>query len=220
MSSLNILNKSHLFQGLDENSLHLIFERCGSISHCSKETYLFHEGDIGEYFYILLKGKVQISRSSADGSLVVLKTILPFESFAEVILFENNKYPSTAFTLEDCSLFKINKFSFIQILFNEKIALSFIANLMRKLRYLTQKIELLNNADVSERFFHFLESHYEKKENITIQESKKEIAYSIGTIPETLSRTLLKLKTKGIIISWKKNQLILKQGFWEERSHN
>jgi CRP-like cAMP-binding protein len=44
--------------------------------------------------------------------------------------------------------------------------------------------------------------------------TKKEIAGAIGTIPETFSRLLKRLRSKNIL-EWEKNELVLAKGFWD-----
>jgi CRP-like cAMP-binding protein len=46
--------------------------------------------------------------------------------------------------------------------------------------------------------------------------SKKQVAAAIGTIPETFSRLLLRLKEEGIG-SWEGERLSLAPGFWKRR---
>ena len=67
---------------------------------------------------------------------------------------------------------------------------------------------------MEDRFFRFLISTYGKKDEYDILIPKKDIASAIGTIPETFSRLILRLTKMGII-AWKKNRLIMKDGFWE-----
>jgi hypothetical protein len=47
---------------------------------------------------------------------------------------------------------------------------------------------------------------------------QKNIAASIGTIPETLSRLISRLE-EGVI-SWKGKLLTVKKGFWEDNDHD
>ncbi len=215
MNKLEAMRQSPLFHFLNDKDLTHILEKSGGTMTYKMGKQLFFEGDTAQYFYIVLSGRVRISRLSAEGKIVVLKDMLPGDSFAEVILFEENFYPATATAEEESTVLEINKIFFRKLLKNEKLNQAFIANLLKKVRFLARKVELFNNAEVPDRFYHFIESYYGKKENIEIKESKKEIAEIIGTIPETFSRMLSKLKKNKDILSWKKNTLILKKGFWD-----
>jgi CRP/FNR family transcriptional regulator len=71
--------------------------------------------------------------------------------------------------------------------------------LMRKQRYLTEKIRYLTMHDVDDRFFQFLHEHYGDSSKINLNFSKKDIASAIGTTPETFSRLLNRLTVEGRI---------------------
>lgn len=209
------LQKSHLFHFMKEKDLRNIIEASGSHAEYKTGESLFFEGEDGNYFFIIISGKVRISRMSEEGKVTVLKVMQSGDSFAEVILFGENKYPATAKALKNTSVLRIEKKSFKKLLRNSEISEAFIFNLIKKLKFLVTKVELFSNAEVSDRFYHFIEAYYGRSEVINLSESKKEIAEEIGTVPETFSRMINKLKKNGIILSWSKNQLILKKGFWQ-----
>ncbi|MBA7578249.1 hypothetical protein ES708_20111 [subsurface metagenome] len=86
--------------------------------------------------------------------------------------------------------------------------------LMRKQRYLADRILFLTGHDVEERFFYFLEEQYGRKGEYRILMSKKDIAAAIGTIPETFSRLLLRLKQEQKL-RWEGENLYLAKDFWK-----
>ena len=215
MDVIQLMGKSQLFHFLDEKILNDIIESSATTVKYSSGTELFLEGEKARSFFLVLSGKIRISRFSPTGKEVILKNMLPGDSFAEVVIFEQDLYPATATAQEDSTILKINSKSFRNLLNDSRISKPFISNLFKKIRFLTRKIELLNTAEVSDRFYHFIETYYGKSEIVTFKESKKEIAALIGTIPETFSRMIKKLKQDKTILSWDKNQLNLKKDFWE-----
>jgi CRP/FNR family transcriptional regulator len=84
----------------------------------------------------------------------------------------------------------------------------FVGNLFKKMRHLADRVAFLNAYDVEERFFLFINEHYGLKSVVKIDLSKAEIAEAIGTLPETLSRLLSRLKSRGII-EWDKEEMKL-----------
>jgi CRP/FNR family transcriptional regulator len=82
----------------------------------------------------------------------------------------------------------------------------FVGNLFKKLRNLTDRVAFLNAYDVEERFFLFIEEHYGLKPEVQVDLSKAELAEAIGTIPETISRMIARLKTRGVV-NWERNEL-------------
>ena len=178
---------------------------------------LFHEGSVGSTFYLLVEGAVKLFKSSFKGQEITVKLVRPDEIFAEVILFENDRYPVSAITVRKSRLLVMYRSSIQRLLDNREFRSEFIAALMRKQRYLARRILYLTAHDVEERFFMFLGEHYGKHDRYRMTLSKKDIAAAIGTIPETLSRLILRLKKRGLI-GWEGKILTLREGFWEEES--
>jgi CRP-like cAMP-binding protein len=91
-------------------------------------------------------------------------------------------------------------------------------NLIKKLRYLTRQIRYLSIADIEERFFIFLEDIHGRQEKIHCTVSKKDIAASIGTTPESLSRLLARLKARGVC-TWEGEYINIDPAVWKNRTH-
>jgi CRP-like cAMP-binding protein len=73
--------------------------------------------------------------------------------------------------------------------------------LMRKQRYLAERIVQQQAHDVESRLLWFLKEQFGTQKTVTLSISKKDIAGAIGTTPETLSRLILKLK-KRKLLTW------------------
>jgi CRP/FNR family transcriptional regulator len=104
------------------------------------------------------------------------------------------------------TVFAVNRAVFNDLLSNESFRKKFIINLMQKQRYLAERIMYMMSYDVEERFFRFLLDRYGRFEEIRIDLPKKDIAAAIGTIPETFSRLIARLKNHGAI-EWEGNRL-------------
>lgn len=217
MDITKALRKSDLFHFMEDRDLQIIIEKSGGVKRYEAGECLFIEDTPANCFFVLIEGKIRISRLSKEGKETILKNMLPGDSFAEIILFEQSKYPATATSLENSTVLRIDKKTFKKLLDNPQNSNAFIVNLIKKMRFLARKVELLNNAKVSDRFYHFIETDYGQNEVIEIKESKKEIAEVIGTVPETFSRMISSLKKNKTIISWNRKRLILKKGFWKNQ---
>ena len=199
MEKKEILRQTSLFANISAHSTNALSDICIPKT-LNKKEILFLEGDKGYSLYILVSGNIQLYKPSPDGKEVVIKIIKPGEIFAEVILFEENRYPVSAVALQKSTVYMIPKHQFICLLESESFRNDFIAALMSKMRFLTGQIKYLTNHDVEERFFLFLKEHYGEKWKIKISLSKKDIAAAIGTTPETLSRLLLRLRKENKLI--------------------
>jgi len=177
--------------------------------------YLFHEGQKADAVYVLFSGSIQLVKSDAGGRDVVIRTVKPGEIFAEAILFERDNYPVSAVALKKSTLIRLGRSEFFDLLDDRGFRNGFLASLMGRLRYLTDRIFRLSVYDVEIRFFLFLAEQYGKKEEYILPMSKKDFAAAIGTIPETLSRLVLRMKKQGKM-TWKGTTIRMKKGFWEK----
>ena len=205
----DILAKTPLFQSLSAEHREEVADICIP-RHLKKKDILFLEGDKGSALYLCLKGSIQLYKSSDDGQEVVIRMIKPGELFAEAILFEQDRYPVSATALEDSLVAMISKIQFDCLLENSHFRKDFIANLMSKLRFLTQQIQTLTSQDVETRLFGFLKEHFGQAETIKTNLSKKDVAAAIGTTPETLSRLLKKIEAENKL-TWEGKTIHIRQ---------
>ena len=208
-----LLKKADFFNGISDGSIRSLAAICIP-KRVEKRKFIFLEGDEGHSLYILAQGGVQLYKTAADGREIVIKTVKPGEIFGEVVLFEENEYPVSAVSLEKSLLLRLPKQQIDCLLISDSFRRDFIGMLMRKQRYLADRILYLTGHDVEERFFYFLEEQYGRKGEYRIPMSKKDIAAAIGTIPETFSRLLLRLKQEQKL-RWEGEKLHLAENFWE-----
>jgi CRP-like cAMP-binding protein len=208
-----LLKESDFFSGISERSIRSLATICIP-KRVNKRELIFLEGEEGNSIYILAEGGVQLYKTAADGREIVINTIRAGEIFGEVVLFEQNEYPVSAVALENSLVFRLSRQQIDCLLVVDSFRRDFIGMLMRKQRYLTDRILYLTGHDVEERFFFFLQEQFGRRQEYRIPLSKKDIAAAIGTIPETLSRLLLRLRGEKKI-RWEGDNLSLAEGFWE-----
>jgi CRP-like cAMP-binding protein len=212
---LRLLQASEFFRGISPKSLRALAAACIP-KRLTKRQVLFLEGQDGDSMYILAEGSVQLFKTSEDGREVVIRTLKPGEIFGEVVLFEQGRYPVGAVALQAGLVLRLTRLQVDCLLVDEEFRRDFVAMLMRKQRYLAERILYLSTRDVEERFFDFLEEQFGRHDHYQIALSKKDVAAAIGTIPETFSRLLLRLKQQGTA-SWEGETLSLNNGFWRRR---
>jgi CRP-like cAMP-binding protein len=205
MQTHRFLAESTFFKELTEPSRRAL----AAIAECRefrKRQTLFREGQPGDALYILRCGHIQLHKAAPDGSEVVIKTVQPNEVFGEVILFEQDRYPVTAVALTEGEVVRLPRRDIHHLLANMDFRNDFLAMLMRKQRYLTDRIVQLTSHDAEARLLHFLREHFGGSRVVEVTMSKKDIAASIGTTPETLSRVLQTLRRRGVL-TWKGRSL-------------
>lgn len=198
MEIRDLIRNSDLFRGMNDELLDRLVSR-GRVIQFPHGELLFTEGQEGTAFFLMIEGDVRLFKTSPDGQEISLKLVTAGEIFAEVILFEISTYPVSAEALSRGRAFSIEREFFLGLLDEKKFRNEFIANLMQKQRYLAERILYLTSYDVEERFFRFLIKRYGQGGRYTVDMAKKDIASAIGTIPETFSRMIQRLKTAGVL---------------------
>ena len=204
-----ILHSLPLFEHLSTRWIDQVASIC--LQHQSpKKEILFLEGDKGYSLYILVQGAVQLYKTTPHGKEVVIKTVKPGEMFAEVVLFAENRYPVSAVTLTESTIYMLPTHQFSCLLENSDFRRDFIVNLLDKMKFLANQIKYLTQYDVEDRLFLFFREQYTGETIIKTTLSKKDVAAAISTSPETLSRVLLRLKKEGKLI-WEGNTVTLEK---------
>ena len=213
MNADELLSQTELFQDMPD-ALRKKIAAKGKMRSYKKNDTIFSQSEEGSTFYVLSRGFVKLLKFSPDGKEVMVRMVKPTETFAEVILFEDKEYPVTAVTGEDSELFELHKSAFRELLADEQFRNGFFAILMQRMRYLAERIVYVSAYDVEERFFRFLIERYGKKNIYTITMPKKDIASAMGTIPETFSRLMMRLKQRSII-TWEGDTLTVIKEYWD-----
>ncbi|MBN1781854.1 Crp/Fnr family transcriptional regulator [bacterium] len=208
MEIFSLIGQSDFFRSLNEAHRKQLAAICLSRT-LKKREILFLEGDRGSALYLCARGAVQLYKQAQDGQEIVIKVVRPGELFAEAILFEKDRYPVSAVALENSLVYMLPRMQFDCLLEDRDFRRDFMANIMGKLRYLTEQVQALTAFDVETRLFRFLDNQYEGKKTFKITLSKKDVAAAIGTTPETLSRLLLRLKEEGKM-EWKAKEVRIK----------
>jgi len=164
---------------------------------------IFSEGDPGTGFYVVVDGRVKIYKLSMDGKEQTLHLWGTGEPFGEVALFTGQNFPAYAEAMEKTRVFYIPRQAFADLIReNPSLALNMLATLSMRLHRFANLIEDLSLKEVSGRLAaYFIElSRKQGDENsITLDLAKGQLASLLGTIPETLSRTLTKMIGQGLI---------------------
>ncbi|HKZ16046.1 MAG TPA: Crp/Fnr family transcriptional regulator [Geobacteraceae bacterium] len=206
MEYIKILKKSLLFSGLDEENLGEVAAIATKRTFSRGES-LFTEGEKANGFYLLASGSVKMCKISADGKEKVLHFVYPSETFAEAAFFGDGAYPAEARALEKGEALFFPKEAFMGLLErNPRFSLNLIVSLSLLLRRFARQIEELSFAEVPSRLATYLlelaakkSTTFQGKTYLDLEMKKGELASHIGTVSETLSRTLKKLKDEGII---------------------
>jgi CRP-like cAMP-binding protein len=221
--SIDLLRRCPLFAGLQEKDLQKI-KAIALPRRFRKREVLFSDGEEAKGFYAILSGKVKLYKISPEGKEQILHMVSAPDAFAEAALFLEGTYPAFAEALSDSQLLFFPKRNFIQLIEkNPQLSINMIVSLSQYLKRFASLIEGLSLREVSSRIAKYLidlslKSLKEGKSprEIELDLSKTQLASKLGTISATLSRTLAKMKAKGVIDVEKNRILILNRGLLEE----
>jgi CRP-like cAMP-binding protein len=206
-----------IFKGLDDATL----AKLVSISvknNCRNGEIVFYEKDEPKYMYLLVSGGIRVYKTTPKGQEIVLHDMYAPSLVGEMANFENMPFPATAKAIMDSEVIKIDfeKFS-SDVLSDKAAALLIIKSLSGKLKWLEGFIdkEFTKTAEAKVAML-IVESP-----EIFKLTKHNNVAKILNITPETLSRTLTKLKNDEIIsIDGKKicviNELALKKIYENE----
>jgi len=201
MEALNCIKKSLLFAGLDSNELQSLSDTI-AIKRLKKGEILFFDGDIASGFYAVFEGRIRVYKSNPDGKEYTIHIIKPGQIFGEVAIFDGKYFPANSMAISDSVVGFFPKDRFLGLIKQHpNISLKIIGSLARFLREYNQMVEDLALKEVPARIARYLLDQTEKnnKNVINLETSKTELAVKLGTISETLSRNLRKMKDSGIL---------------------
>jgi len=221
--STDLLRQCPLFAGLKEEDLKKI-RAIATPRQVEKRKVIFSDGEEAKGFYVILSGKVKLYKISPEGKEQILHVVSAPEAFAEAALFLEGSYPAFAEALSNCQLLFFPKRDFTQLIEkNPQLSINMIVTLSHHLRRFASLIEELSLKEVSSRIAKYLidlslklSEEGKNPKEVELDLSKTQLASKLGTISETLSRTLAKMKTKGIIDVRKNRILILNREILEE----
>lgn len=147
------LARVELFSGLKPAALDLIAKVAVEESHATG-TKIFQHGDAGDKLYLILEGKVRISRDVPGMGEEALAVLGPGQIFGEMALLDESSRSADARVHERCRVLAIPKDGFDDLLFLHKdLAYEVLWNVVRllaaRLRETNDKLTFLT---VSSRF--------------------------------------------------------------------
>ncbi|PDP88469.1 Crp/Fnr family transcriptional regulator [Glycomyces fuscus] len=98
-----VLRKAPLFEALDEEDTAALRSSVNEVRLGRGQT-LFNEGDEGDRLYVILSGKVKLTRTAVDGRENLLGVLGPSEMFGELSLFDPRPRTASAVAVTDSVL--------------------------------------------------------------------------------------------------------------------
>src|SRR5262245_30081959 len=117
----DFIRRVPLFAALSDDEFRSI-EAVFQLKAYPKNHVIFLEEETGNYMYVVLAGKVKVTKSNAAGKETLLVIHQPGDFFGEMALLDGKTAPATVAAMEDCKIVSISKADFQRHLMrNEKI---------------------------------------------------------------------------------------------------
>ena len=203
---LNTIIKTRLFDNIDKKEISNILNNFKSQKKLyEKGNIIIDMGDKVEAIYLILNGKIEISKEYDDTRKNIVNILESGEIFAEAMALSTNKISQiTAISLSKSEILKINiKYIFDNNL--EKNKNIFIENLLKiisdKNKFLSMKNDILSQKSLRSKIILYLEymSNMQKSEKINIPYSRDKLAEFISADRSALSRELNRLAKEKMI---------------------
>lgn len=200
------LRKAPMFADIGNEALQALAAGCQTKS-VPKGTFLFHEGEPADGFYVVHSGAINVHRVTEDGREQVIRVFYPGESFGEVILVGDQSYPASAKAAQNSRVILIpTGFFRNQIHQNPDFALRILASMSLHLRFLIETVEGLKFRQAESRVVQWLLRQLDDAQlahvpnpTFTLPLAKHLLASQLGITSETLSRVFARLRALELI---------------------
>ncbi len=185
---------------LDMNTIFSEILEFGLRTHYRHGKYLFYRGDIGNDFYIIECGGVELSIYDMDGKKMILADLKEGDFFGHIEIFTNSIRSTNAYVSPGTRLISFTANTLREFLYthNDK-AIQIVASLCSVIDQGIEKIEdaLVLNAyqKVSKKLYELSQAN--NSNNILVNQRK--VSEFLALSERTTNISLQKLKNKGAI---------------------
>lgn len=207
MSSLSdFLSYVPIFSELPIETIDKVAQ-AGSKKSYKKDSVILMEEEAGSALFVIISGKVKISRTSNDGREVILSILNESDFFGEMAILDGLSRSATVVAIEESELFIVQRNDFLDMLKQfPEIGISLLTELTGRLRIADMKIKALSLKDaegkVATVILQLADDMGKIKQGIVEIEKlplQQDLANMAGTSRETISRTLHTFAKKGLV---------------------
>ena len=178
---------------------------------------LYDEGDIDDQLYVVIEGKVKLTRTSSDGREVLVRVQGPGDMFGELAMFDPTYRTSNASAVTDARLAAIAHDDLRAVLADRPaIALLLLKELAQRLRIITDANTNLIFTDVPGRVAKALlelsdKFGTEQEDGMLVSHdlTQEELAQLVGASRETVNKALADFAARGWIQLSAKSVLLI-----------
>lgn len=204
--NIEFLRYVPIFSELDDSTLEQI-SKLGLRKNYTKDSVVLFEQETGSALFVIINGKVKVSRVSDDGKEVILTILGDSDFFGEMAILDGLTRSANVTAMEDSELFIIQRSDFLDLLHSHpEVSIALLQELTQRLRSADMKIKSLSLKDAEGKVATVilqLADDVGKIKQGTVEIEKlpfqHDLANMAGTSRETISRTLHSFAKKGLV---------------------
>jgi CRP-like cAMP-binding protein len=176
------------------------------IEHAARGRVLAQEGDKPDRFGVVVAGRVRVYHLGADGRALTFETAGKSDPVAAVAALAGTRYPATVEAATDATIAWLPREALFELIESQpKVLRTIVADLANRVVNLMTVATSLS-LDVPSRLAGYLFQRALAVGNpapdglvVGLGMTKAELASALGTVPETLSRALARLRDDGVL---------------------
>jgi len=222
----DVLSRAPLFEALSEDDARALRSDVINVQ-LDRGERLFAEGDAGDKLYIILRGKIKLTRAAHDGRENLLSVLGPGEMFGELSLFDPRPRTSSAIAVTDSRLAALAHDELRDWLTGRPdVSLHLLRALAQRLRRANDVMADLVFTDVPGRVAKALldladRFGEQQDEGLQVHHdlTQEELAQLVGASRETVNKALADFAARGWLTLSAKSVLIIDAERLAKRAH-
>ncbi len=207
MNVTELFSKVPLFEGIAPED-RVSLARAATLRTYRRGETIVEQGEPGDAFYVIVKGRVAVAIVAPDGREVVLNSLGEGDHFGEMALLDDAPRSASVIAQEKSELAILSRAVFFDLLkSNFVLTRGLLGAFSARLRRANATIEGLASLDVKARlarYFRELAVTRGRKAgggwSVVVRPSQREIADTIGSSRETVSRTMSQMAAEQLIV--------------------
>jgi CRP/FNR family cyclic AMP-dependent transcriptional regulator len=204
----NLLSRAPLFAELEQKELEAL-AKTGERREFGRDEVIFAANEPADGLYVIATGRVKVCVSSVGGRELILATLGPEQFFGEMALLDNEPRSASVVAQLPTVAYRIRRDDFNRLLEHHPgIARKLLRELSLRLRRSNAQMESLATLDVVGRlaryFIDLARQHGQILGNGWVavrRPTHQDIANSIGTSRETVTRLINDLEQRGLVVN-------------------
>ena len=203
-----LLRRSTLFGELSPTELEAL-ARAAELREFARDEVIFAMFEPADGLYLLTGGRVKVCISTSEGKELIIATLGPGQFFGEMALLDDEPRSASVVAQLPTTAYRIHRSDFDRLVeAHPSIARKLMRELSLRLRRANAQMESLATLDVIGRLARYLidlaRQHGQVIGNAWVavrRPTHQDIANSIGTTRETVTRLMSDLEQRGLVVN-------------------